>query len=588
MADSVSQRSVATKRSTAGQPTYRRRIVAPFSTGAWSVGLVFGWMSLYPTLLPRAAVIQGVITALSTAIGLGIGTLLAWIVRSGFTLAARPVPTLPGRIGRRVVLGATVVALVIGLPWWLARQNAQRSLVSMERIGATSIVSVVVVALVVGAVLVFIGRSVAELVRRIDRRIVRYVPRWAAFVVTALIVVTVGTVFSQRVVWSGFVEWANSVYGTFDTGTPPGIEQPATTLRSGGPGSLVAWDTLGYEGRNFAGGGPTVAEIGAFVGAGRTVTEPIRAYVGIDSVGVPSDSPDLPQAQAERAVAELDRTGAWDRSVLAVVTVTGTGWVDPWFAAGLEYMNAGDTAIVATQYSFLPSWISFLVDLDKAAASGRATVDAVVARWRTLPVDDRPRLIVDGISLGTYGSEHAFDGPTLADSVGTALTDADGVLYAGPTFANPIWWQVVDGREPSSPVWHPRVGDGLRVTAMNPPGAADGSPDAVGGRLPGRNMVYLTQPSDPVTWSSVSALWSTPRWMRGPRGYDVPTDTQWFPVVTFVQQLFDLMAGFSTPPGHGHNYNASIVEGTAAVAAPDGWTAADSARLTDLLTATQP
>ena len=76
--------------------------------------------------------------------------------------------------------------------------------------------------------------------------------------------------------------------------------------------------------------------------------------------------------------------------------------------------------------------------------------------------------------------------------------------------------------------------------------------------------------------------------MRGERGYDVPTGTLWFPGVTMVQEVFDLMAGFSTPPGHGHNYNASIVEGTAAVAAPDGWTAADSARLTDLLTATQP
>lgn len=571
-----------------GRTTYRRRLVAPFSTGAWSFGLLFGWMSLYPTLLPRAAVIQGVITALCTAIGLAIGTLLAWITRSGWALVKRPVPTWPRRIGRRGVLGLTVLALVVGLPWWLIRQNAQRELVAMERIGATSIVVVVLVSLVLGAVLVIIGRSVAELVRRVDRRIVDCVPRWAAFVVTALIVGTVGVTFSQRVVWSGFVEWANSVYGTFDTGTPPGIEQPTTPLRSGGPGSLVAWDTLGYEGRNFAGGGPSMAEIGAFVGPGHTVTEPIRAYVGIDSVGLPSDSPDLPSAQAERAMAELDRTGAWNRSVLAVVTVTGTGWVDPWFAAGLEYMNAGDTAIVATQYSFLPSWISFLVDLDKAAASGRATVDAVVSKWRTLPVDARPRLIVDGISLGTYGSEHAFDGPTLADSVGTALTDADGVLYAGPTFANPIWWQVVDGREPSSPAWRPVVGGGLRVTAMNPPGAADGSPDAGGGRLPGRNMVYLTQPSDPVTWSSVSALWSTPRWMHGPRGYDVPTDTQWFPVVTFVQQLFDLMAGFSTPPGHGHNYNASIVEGTAAVAAPDGWTAADSARLTGLLTDTQP
>lgn len=31
-------------------------------------------------------------------------------------------------------------------------------------------------------------------------------------------------------------------------------------------------------------------------------------------------------------------------------------------ARGIELMYNGDTAIVATQYSFLPSWISFLAD----------------------------------------------------------------------------------------------------------------------------------------------------------------------------------------------------------------------------------
>ena len=549
-------------------------------------------MSLYPTLLPRSAAIQGVISAICIALGLAIGTLLAWLLRAAWSLTKRPVPTLPGRWGRRGALALTVLALVVGLPWWLSRQDAQRELVSMERIGAASIVTVVLAALVVAVVLIVIGRLIAEAVRRIDGRIVTWVPRWAAFAITVLIVGTLATLFAQDIVWSSFVNGANDVYSNFDTTTPTGITQPTTALRSGGPGSLVAWDSLGYEGRNFAGGGPTVAQLQQFADstASRTTTaapvamEPIRAYVGIDSVDVSTDSPDLPEAQAERAVAELDRTDAWSRSVLAVVTVTGTGWVDPWFAASLEYMNAGDTAIVATQYSFLPSWISFLVDLDKAADSGRATVDAVVAKWRTLPADHRPRLVVDGISLGTYGSEHAFDGPTLDASVADALADVDGVLYAGPTFMNPIWNQVVDGRDPSSPSWRPVVGAGLAVHAWNRPQDTD-QPVGGGGRLAGRNLLYLTQPSDPVGWAGFASLWSKPTWMRGERGYDVPTGTFWFPGVTFVQEVFDLMAGFSTPPGHGHNYNASIAYGVAAVAAPAGWSAADSARLTQVLTA---
>ena len=62
----------------------------------------------------------------------------------------------------------------------------------------------------------------------------------------------------QRLVVDTFFDWANRCFGTFDTETPPGIVQPTSTLRSGGPGSLCPWDTLGYEGRNFTGGGPAV------------------------------------------------------------------------------------------------------------------------------------------------------------------------------------------------------------------------------------------------------------------------------------------------------------------------------------------
>ena len=563
---------------------WRDAMRRPVGSFAWLLAAWCGWVSLYPTLLPRTAMIQGVITALSIALGLAFGTLIAWLVRLAWKLAKRPVPTIPKRRGRTLLYLMTVFGLIIGLPWWFVRQNAQRDLVSMDPIGLDSVIVLVIVGLLVGGVLFVIGRSVARLVQRIDRGVVRLMPRWAARIVTVAVVALLVSFVAQDVVWKSFVNWANNVYSNFDTGTPPGIKQPTTALRSGGAGSLVAWDSLGYEGRNFAGGGPSTQQLQAFAGGGATVKEPIRAYVGIESVDVSSDSSLLPEAQAERAVAELDRTNAWDRSVLAVVTVTGTGWVDPWFAASLEYMNRGDTAIVATQYSYLPSWISFLVDLDKAAASGRATVDAVVSKWRTLPVDHRPRLIVDGISLGTYGSEHAFNGATLEQSVGNALADVDGVLYAGPTFMNPIWMQVVDGREPTSPSWKPVIGHGLSVHAWNRP--QDASAELSGGRLPGRNLLYLTQPSDPVTWAGYSSLWSKPTWMRGQRGYDVPSGTLWFPGVTMVQEVFDLMAGFSTPPGHGHNYNASIVYGVAGIGAPSGWTSADSARLSQLLATT--
>ena len=61
-------------------------------------------------------------------------------------------------------------------------------------------------------------------------------------------------------------------------------------------------------------------------------------------------------------------------------TTTGTGWVDERAASPLEYMYNGDTALVALQYSYLPSWISFLVDVEKAADAGREMIHAVQGR----------------------------------------------------------------------------------------------------------------------------------------------------------------------------------------------------------------
>ena len=43
----------------------------------------------------------------------------------------------------------------------------------------------------------------------------------------------------------GFVNVMNSAYSVRDTMTAEGMHQPTTSLRSGGPGSLIPWDTLG-------------------------------------------------------------------------------------------------------------------------------------------------------------------------------------------------------------------------------------------------------------------------------------------------------------------------------------------------------
>ena len=56
-------------------------------------------------------------------------------------------------------------------------------------------------------------------------------------------VVTVGLV--SGVLVDGILAVTDRIFAVRDTTTSDTAVQPTTALRSGGPGSLVAWDTLG-------------------------------------------------------------------------------------------------------------------------------------------------------------------------------------------------------------------------------------------------------------------------------------------------------------------------------------------------------
>ena len=180
---------------------------------------------------------------------------------------------------------------------------------------------------------------------------------------------------------------------------PTGRAAPTSPLRSGGPGSLESWDSLGYQGQMFVTSAPTAAQITAATDRG--AIEPIRVYAGRHRDRTVADV-------ADAVVAELKRTKAFNRRVLAVFTTTGTGWVDDWSAQSVEYLSNGDSAIAAMQYSYLPSAMSMMTDRDTPREAGKALFDKVYAVWRTLPADDRPQLVVGGESLGSYGGQAAF------------------------------------------------------------------------------------------------------------------------------------------------------------------------------------
>jgi uncharacterized membrane protein len=326
----------------------------------------------------------------------------------------------------------------------------------------------------------------------------------------------------------------------------------------------VPWDELGLQGRNFVGKGPTPADLEEF--SGRPALEPVRAYAGLASADDVED-------RAALAVRDLERAGGFERAVLVVVTTTGTGWVDPAASDSLEYEFNGDTAMVAMQYSYLPSWLSFLVDQVKARDAGRVLFDAVYGRWAQLPPDDRPELYVFGESLGTFGGEAAFSG--LSD-IGNRT---DGVLWAGPPNFNALWRDIVADREEGSPEWLPVVDDGRTVRF------ADEAPDL--DRPPGPweepRLVYLQNASDPIVWWSPQLVLGRPDWLEGERGPDVSEDMTWLPLVTFWQVTADLAFSTGVPDGHGHSYRADYVDAWAQVAQPPGWTDADTARLRPLV-----
>lgn len=548
----------------------REVLLAPPRLLSVALGTWFWWTSLVPSLLPRSALIQGVIGAVSFAVGWAVGSLVGQVWDRLLHRAGRRDRLAALRRWPRVaVFSVALVAAVVGTVLWLRWQNDQRRAVGPDEVlGLGAAVTMWVTTLVLVAVVVLLGRLVALLVLRIDEQLPRRWPTPARRLVAVASFAGVLIAGVTMLLVTAVMPFLDAKFGDADSAPVPGLLAPQTATVSGGTGSLVAWSSLGAEGRLFTSGTTSTDALRTFR-PDSNPKAPIRVYVGLQ------DAPDA-TARADLAVRELERTGAFERAYLVVWTVTGTGWVDPVGAAGVEYVAGGDTAIVATQYSFLPSWISFLVDKDEAAEAGRALYRAVYERWSQLPADSRPRLVVFGESLGSYGSESTFGRGTASDTLAAATNAADLVLWVGPTNDNAVWSALQASRQPHSPAWAPVYG---RDPSMR---LVDHGPELVG--TPPSRVLWIQHPSDPVGWWSWSTLWSPPAWMTRPTGDDVPKEPSWFPVVTFLQVTFDLMNGFSASPGHGHNYNPDFAYAWAALVAPPDWVAtADTDRLAQTL-----
>src|SRR5215218_4016004 len=523
--------------------------------------VVFGCASLTPSLLPRGWVLQGLIAGVTAAIGYGVGVAVAWF------FAELTQSRMSAGFRRRAwqVLAVASVLLVAVMLWLGAGwQQDIHELMGLDAPSSYGWIGIVVLAVLVFALFVGIGRGVRWLGRWLVQLFARILPRRIARPLGVVVVTALVIFLLNGVLFQGLVEAMNSAFSVKDDGTEEGAVEPTASERSGSPASLVPWEDLGLQGRNFVGKGPTPEELRDF--SGRRAQEPVRAYVGLASAEDVGD-------RAALAVRELERAGGFDRSVLVVVTTTGTGWVDPAASDSLEYEFDGDTAMVAMQYSYLPSWMSFLVDQAKARDAGRALFDAVYGVWSQLPPDARPELYVFGESLGTFGGEAAFSG--LAD-IGNRT---DGVLWAGPPNFNALWRDIVADRAEGSPEWLPVVDGGRTVRFADEAADLDRPP----GPWDQPRLVYLQNASDPIVWWSPQLILNHPDWLRGERGPDVSQGMVWLPFVTFWQVTADMAFSTGVPDGPGHSYRADYVNGWAEVAQPPGWTDADTERLRPMI-----
>lgn len=530
-----------------------------FSTVGLLVGTLFFAFSLTPSLLPRSVGFQGIVSGLSLTLGYALGRLAIWL------WSYLELPALNVNVRRRVTAAVAAICAAVAAAFLFqatAWQNSVRALMGMEEVSGVRPLSVASVALLVYSVLHLVGWEFRRTALALTAKLKRVVPRRIAILTGLIFAAGLFWALVDGVIFALALRAADGSYQQLDALIQDDLARPDDPSKTGSPQSLIRWVDLGKQGRAFVSSGPTPEELSAFHGT--ATRDPIRVYVGLNAA-------ETPQERASLALRELIRVGAFERSLLLLVTPTGTGWVDPAALDPLEYLHRGDIATVAAQYSYLPSPLALMTEGAYGAEMARALFEAVYGYWTQLPTNGRPKLYLHGLSLGALNSDLSFDFyDVLRDPF-------DGALWAGPPSRSPSWSRITAGRNRSSPAWLPRFRDGSVVRFWNQHGSAE-PPGTPWGPL---RIAYLQYASDPITFFSVQSLYREPEWMRLPRGPDVSPALRWYPVVTTVQLAADAAAGADAVPlGYGHNFAPEhYIDAWVALTEPPGSSDAEIRRL---------
>ena len=505
-------------------------------------------VSVAPSLMARSwawhAVASGVLVSCGYVAGVVIQNVGARVIAmTGLTIRASE----PVEIGFRACVAALFAI------WWLyaviqsyRRARVAARLVNMpgETFGeyllgtaGTTVIAWCLIAIVAG-------------MNRVGRMLIGalggYMPHPAAVVVGVAILAAIVFFLTSNVILRGGIGFFRHRAEQMNMRTARGIFKPFVPERSASPASPVTWESVGGQGRVFLGRGPSRLDIAQVCGG--EAMEPIRVYSGM-----PTGGAGIEQAAAT-VVAELRRTGAFDRAVILIAASTGSGWVDEWQVQPLEFLTRGNCATASLQYSYVPSALNWLTGLEPAQEASAALFRAVRAELDTMDEADRPALFVCGESLGAFASQSVFS------SVEDALSQVDGALWVGTPAFTPMHTELTSARHRGSPEVAPVVYNGRRVRFVNEP--SDLRTDLYGRELGPwgfPRFVYAQHASDPVVWWNRKLLWTQPDWLRERAGRDVSPFVEFTRFVTFIQVLADLPVAGTAPGGHGHTYNEELI-----------------------------
>ncbi len=505
-------------------------------------------VSVSPSLMARSwawhAVASGILVACGYVAGVVVQNVAQLVIRlTGLTISASE----PVELGFRIGIGA-LFAL-----WWIyaviqsyRRARKAAALVNMpgETFGEYLLgtAGAVVVSWMLLRIVGALNRLCWMLIASLDA----HMPRLAAIVVSMVILFAIMFFLTSKVILRGGIGFFRRKAEQLNMRTARGIYQPVVPERSASPASSVTWESVGGQGRVFLGRGPSRLDIAQVCGG--VAMEPIRVYSGM-----PTGGSGIEQAAAT-VVAELHRTGAFDRAVILIAASTGSGWVDEWQVQPLEFLTRGNCATASLQYSYVPSALNWLTGLEPAQEASAALFAAVRAELDLMDEADRPALFVCGESLGAFASQSVFE------SFEDVLARVDGALWVGTPAFTPMHAALTAARHKGSPEVAPVVNNGRRVRFVNEP--SDLRTDLYGRELGPwgfPRVVYAQHPSDPVVWWTNKLIWTQPDWLRERAGRDVSLNVEFTRFATYIQVLADLPVAGTAPGGHGHTYHEELI-----------------------------